>query len=724
MKHLSSLSISAITFAGMSVNLAAAPLEEVIVTAQKRSQTLMEVSASVDAFSESDIEALGFSQASSLAQYSPGLYVKPTVGDQNPVFTIRGIGFNDFTSIQNPGAAVYVNSVVVPYHPMMSFQLLDIEQVEVLKGPQGTLYGRNSTAGAITFVTRRPGDELNGYVNFELGNYGLRKVEAAIGGPLNDEIGARVAISSLETDGYQTNRTTGDNHYGGKSRTFGRVTLDWQVAENNYVSLELHGGKDQSEAVALEHLASFDPLTGAEPCAPVAAGVRAEGVCTSALGYFDDDNDPFAGDYSVANGGVDNKAFGGALMVQHEWASGLVLTSITGYDQFDRYQEQDIDASPASTLDVTFDDLTTAFSQELGLSGETDDMSWIAGVYYSKDSIDALQALDVSDLIPGTVALVTNHQDSTSFAVFSHVEYDLNDKFQIIAGLRYTKEEKQWRGGSDALPLGQNFSQATVDDRDISGMIGIEYSVSDEVMFYATSSKGFRSGGFPGGFNLSASGLQPFDQEEVFAYEIGGRATLMEGSLRLNGALYFYDWRDLQTQTSFIDPVSGISSLVLSNAGDAEIKGAELSLNWQLTDATHFRSGLNYMSTEVVASDDARLQNKDLANAPQLTFNAILSHVIPLAAVDITLQADTSFTDDRFFTSDNTPVFRGEAYWLTNLRASVGPEDESWNAYLWVKNLGDKIYRVEGFNQFGFSGDSYHAYGEPRTYGAGVRLKF
>lgn len=702
----------------------AAELEEIVVTAQKRSQSLMEISASVDAFSESDVESLGFTQASSLAQYSPGLYVKPTVGDQNPVFTIRGIGFNDFTSIQSPGAAVYVNSVVVPYHPMMSFQLLDIAQVEVLKGPQGTLYGRNSTAGAITFVTRRPGEELNGYLSAEAGRYGLQKIEGAVGGPISDSVGARLAITSHQTDGYQTNRVNGDDEYGGKSRLFGRLTTEWTPNSNSLVTLELHGGKDQSDAVALEHLSSIDANTGAEPCASVAAGIRAEGACTSVLGYFDPDSDPFSGDYSVTNGGVDNTAFGGSLSIEHELNNGIVINSITGYDKFDRRQLQDIDASPYRTLDVSFDDTTTAFSQELRLSGQNGDMNWIAGVYYSSDEIAAAQMLDVADLIPNANIIITNNQDSSSFAAFTHIEYDLNESFQAIVGLRYTSEKKDWNGGTDALPLGQNFGKASVDDNDVSGLLGIEYSPDEDTLLYATFSKGFRSGGFPGGFNLSPNGLLPFDQEEVFAYEAGARATLLDGSMRLSGALFYYDWQDLQTQTAFVDEISGIASLALSNAGDAEIKGIELSLNWQITENTHLRSGGSYMTTEVVESADARLRNKELANAPELTFNMILSHVIPLENLDITLQADTSFTDERFFTSNNVPVFHGDSYWLSNARASIGPSDESWSAFVWIKNLSDETYRVEGFNQFGFSGDSYHYYGEPRTFGAGMRLRF
>ncbi|WP_299973096.1 TonB-dependent receptor [uncultured Pseudoteredinibacter sp.] len=722
MNHVKPLALAIVALT--TADSFAASLEEVVVTAQKREQSLLDVSASIDAFSETDIEELGINQAANIAQYSPGLYVKPTVGDQNPVFTIRGIGFNDFTSIQNPGAAVYVNSVVVPYHPMMSFQLLDVQQVEVLKGPQGTLYGRNSTAGAITFVTREPGEELNGYLNLEAGEHGLKKVETAIGGPISDQFSARLAMASHQTDGYQTNRTNNDNEYGGKDRQFARLSLVWDNGETSKVALNLHGGRDTSEAVALEHLSSVDPATGEELCAPVAAGNRAEGACTNVFGYFDPDSDPFAGDYSVSDGGVDNSAVGISLTVEHDLNEALSLVSVTGYDRFDRYQLQDIDASPLQLLDVTFDDLTKAFSQEFRLSGEYENGTWIAGVYYSQDEISASQHLNANDIFSGANIVVINNQDSNSFAAFTHIEHNLDDQNQLVVGLRYTDEEKDWNGGTDALPLGQNFSSAKVSDTDISGLIAYEYTPSDDSVIYASLSKGFRSGGFPGGFNLNPLALQPFNQEEVFAYEAGAKMKLFDNSLSLSGAIFYYDWKDLQTQTTTVDETTGIAAVVLSNAGDAEIKGIELNTNWQISEFTQLRSGMAYITTEIVKSEDPSLRGKELANSPELTFNMIFRHSIPLGDYSLGLQADTSFTDERFFTSANIPVFHGDSYWLSNAKISLSPTDESWTAYIHAKNISDETYRVEGFSQFGFSGDSYHYYGEPRTISAGFNLRF
>jgi len=697
-------------------------LEEIVVTAQKRAQNLQEIPLSVTAFTGDDLKSFGIGQAADLAQHTPGLYVKPTVGDQNPVFTIRGVGFNDFTSIQSPGTAIYINQVVVPYHPMMSFQLYDMARVEVLKGPQGTLYGRNSTAGAINFVTRQPSQEAGGSARVDYSSWNTIDAELAYGGALSDTLSARVATSVYERiGGYQTNRVSNDRNYGSKDRISGRILFLWEPSSEFDVTLDLHGGRDKSDAVALEHLGTVDAVTFGEPCAPVAAGRRSEGACINYGGYFDPDKDPHSGDYSVIDGGVDNVAWG--FSVTANWDLGSVmLTSVSGYDEFTRHQLQDIDASPFVFLDVTFDDKTWALSQEFRLTSQSDGpFSWILGAFYSKDSVLAKQDVNATDLV-GTHAIINNDMRSYSAAIFAHFEVELSEQFQIIGGARYTHENKKWTGGSDFVGVLAVSGSDEISENDFSGQIGVQYHPVKDTMLYATFSKSFRSGGFPGGFTLNPSALVAFKPETVYAYEAGFKSTLAEGRMRLNGAFYYYDWRALQTQ--FTEARDGLISLFLGNAGNARIYGGELEMLWALTEQFELSAGLNVMSTKIAETTDPNLLNKKLANAPEVTFNMRARYDVPLGADKLSLLAETSFVDDRFFTSDNTPVFRGKAYWLFNARITYQPQDADWQVAVWARNIGNKNYRVEGFNQFGFSGDSYHAYGEPRSFGISLGTDF
>lgn len=689
-------------------------LEETIVTAQKKTENLNDVSLSINTFAGDEIRQLGLSQPSDIAKFSPGVYIKPTVGDQSPVITVRGIGFNDFTSIQNPGVGVYVDQVIVPYHSMMSFQLLDLERIEVLKGPQGTLYGRNSTAGAINFVSEKPSQEFSAKARLDYSRWKTTDLELAIGGGLTENLSARLAYAKYDrSDSYQTNRTHPGDDIGEKDRSSYRLSLLWDQDDFNAL-VNIHGGSDKSGQVALEHLASLDATTFVEPCGPVAAGNRAEGPCVNAGGYFDPDSDPHAGDYSVAGGGVDNEAFGVGITLNWDLSESLTLTSVTGYDKYKRRQLQDIDASPFVFIDVTFTDDTDSFSQELRINSEGEMTDWLVGIFYSDDTVDALQSIDLTDLLGG-IADVTNNQDSKSAALFANASHTLTDTLTLLAGIRYTDEEKDWDGGSLATPLAvSNFAELSIDNTDVSGQLGLEYRPNNDWLVFAKIGKGFRSGGFPGGFAPAPAQLQPFDPEEVYSYETGLKATLAEGAVQLNVSLFYYDWKDLQTQ--FTEERSGLIALFLTNAGDADIIGAELNFDWAATEGLTLHAGLGVLDTEI-SSDDARLDGKQLANAPELTYNLKADYVLSKQGYETKFTLSSSYTDERFFTTDNTPVFRGDDYTLIDARIGVSPAEGRWSLALWGRNLADEEYRTEGFNQFGFSGDSYHAYGEPRSFG-------
>ena len=260
-----------------------------------------------------------------------------------------------------------------------------------------------------------------------------------------------------------------------------------------------------------------------------------------------------------------------------------------------------------------------------------------------------------------------------------------------------------------------NFTQHVIDDTDISGLLGIEYRPNGDSLIYASFSKGYRSGGFPGGFTTSITQLEPFDAENVFAYEAGMKLTLLDNTVQLNTAAYYYDWRDMQTQ--FTEARDGLIGLFLTNAGDADIMGLEVSFDWSATDDLMFHGGLNLMDTEL-SSDDVRLDGKELANAPKLTYNLMTDYYVEVSAdYELNFGFDISFIDERFFTSDNEPVFHGDDYLLANARVSLTPTDGIWEVMLWAKNISDEEYRLEGFNQYAFSGDSYHAYGEPANFG-------
>lgn len=711
--------------------LSAQELEEVIVTATKTAKDVNDISVTVDVFGDEELKDNGINQVEDLAQFTPGLNIKPSVGDQNPIITVRGIGFNDFTSIQNPGTGVYVDQVIVPYSPMMSFQMLDLERVEVLKGPQGTLYGRNTTAGAVNFVSIKPSEEFSANAGLEISSWDTTNFDFAVGGGMTDNLSTRFAFNQYtRNDSYMKDRVHPNSDIGNKDRNAYRLSFLFDNDENFDALLNIHGGNDNSANVALEHIATFDPLLGVEPCAAVLAGIRGdEAGCTNIFGYFDNDGDPFTGDYSIENGGIDNDAFGVGLTMNWSVGDSMAFTSVTGYDKFNRLQIDDFDAAPTRSIDVTFDDTTKSFSQEFRLSGGSEKLSWITGFFYSDDSIQANQIIDGTDFtgaILGIIfdetvnAYIINNQDSTALAFYGNATYSLSDQVNLLFGLRYTDEDKEWNGGTTWAAIGiENHAVKKISNTDVSGQLGIEFRPNDDWLWYGTFSKGFRSGGFPGGFTTQPEQLEAFDPEIVYAYEAGFKARLADNSMQLNAAAYYYDWQDFQTQ--FTEVRGSLISLFLTNAGDAAIKGLEVSLDWAATEAFNIHGGFNLMDSNV-SSTDPRLDDKQLANAPELTYSLMADYTVDMSSgYKLVFAGDVSYTDDVFYTSDNFPVFKGANYTLANARVKLVAPSEHWDISLWGRNLADKIYRVNGFNQIGASGDSYFTYGEPRSYGIGFR---
>ncbi|MBZ0172023.1 MAG: TonB-dependent receptor plug domain-containing protein, partial [Phycisphaerales bacterium] len=367
----------------MPLAIQAATIEEVIVTAQKREQSVQDVSVSVTVFSGDQLAELGVAQPKDLTAQTPGLFAKNTAGDVQPIFYIRGIGINDFFSNNNPTASVYVNQVIQPFGPMLNFAVFDIERVEVLKGPQGTLYGRNNTGGAVNFITRRPTAEPDGFARVDYGSWDTFEFEGALGGALADTLNGRVAIYTRQSDGFQENLTTGED-VAKTDRLAGRMLLDWSPNEALDVLLDVHGGRENGEVQHAKLANSQDPTNPFVFCPAAAQGhVTYDGSCVDLLGYFDPNSDPHKVTGGNRGQGFDdsnlNHGFGSALTIDWQW-SRMTLTSVTGYDRLLRHEGIDFDGAPHISTDNVFQDSIWAISQELRLTSDDSwPFDWIAG---------------------------------------------------------------------------------------------------------------------------------------------------------------------------------------------------------------------------------------------------------------------------------------------------------------------------------------------------------
>lgn len=713
-------------------------LGKLIVTAQKREQSVQDIGFSIKALSGEDARIFGVVEPKDLAAQTPGLFAKTTVGDSIPTFTMRGIGLNDFVSNNNSPTSLYVDDIYLPFAPMAGFALFDIGRVEVLKGPQGTLYGRNNTGGAIKFVQNRPTDTFEGSLRVDYGRFDLVEVEGAVSGPISEKLNGRIALFTRQGGAWQTGQITGAK-LGDADRIAGRAMLDWFASDTLDISIEVHGGRENGTNRQVKLVNSQDPSNPFVPCSQApAGGLVFDGSCTDLLGFFEASSDIRAtsGENASFSDGADNNSYGYGGSLRVTWdLGGATLTSITGYDAYERREGLDADGSPFVLADGRYTDSITSFSQEVRAASSGDSsLDWIVGAYLSSDEIDLEQVLRGDDLlplltgIPAPIDAVQGfRQETKSYALFGSFDLALDDQWSVVGGLRASYEERDFAGGSTFVtallgnvPLAS--TDDSIDNRDLSGELGVNFRPNDDLLLYVRGSKGFKSGGFNAAFASSPLDLAPFDPETLWALEAGWKATLLGGAMTLNGAGYAYDWKDFQAQIVVLDPDLGLPNQVLSNAGDARIFGFELDSAWAVTDAVSLGASLNWIDAEVVSG---QLDGRKLANTPEFQVSGYGRYEDEIGTTGWSAFAHLDFsyrTEVDFRLNSATGWSIQEGYALANARIGLTAPNQKTSIDLWVRNLTDEEYLVDTFEQLPIN--VLQVWGAPRTFGVSLRQAF
>lgn len=712
--------------------MAQAPADELVVTAQKREQSVQDVPLSITAFSGQQVRELGLSRPMDLANQIPGVTMKSPNGDNSPIFTIRGIGLTDFTVSNNAATSVYVDQIIKPYYPMINFSLFDLERVEVLKGPQGTLYGRNNTGGAIKFVTRKPTSEADAFMRLDYSKFDTFEFEGAVGGQIVEGLNARLsAFTRQRSKGYQYNVYTGEEN-GEIDRLAGRFALEWVAADNFDALLTLHGGRNRSDVPQFKLAPPFDAVAGSPTvCAAAAQGVRArDGSCVDILGHYDPDPDIDHTQSGNAQGsGIEEDAWGASL--EMNWRlPGVLVTSVTGYDEHSRFEAQDFDGTPYVVVDNSFNQDIDAFSQELrAASDNASGMHWIVGLFYSSDKLNNFQRLQSGDLfgVSGGEVHVAWEMSAKSYAAFGQVEYPFTDQWEVVGGLRYTYEERTFEGGTSSFPtafLPTVYVENDTDVSDLSGKVGINFKPTDNALIYFSASKGFKSGGFNGAFATNPIVYTPYGPEELFAYELGAKTSFLDNRIRVNAAAFYYDWKDFQATITSIDPVTNLPVQLLTNAGDARVIGFEGDVQVRISDYVTAGFSGAYSDGEIVSG---QLDGARLANNPKFNGNGIIRAEAPVEALGGALFAQGDFSyrteyDTRIRTATTRPLVIQDGFWLVNARAGFRTDDQRLEVAFWVKNITDERFLVEVFDQG--TVNSLDLYSEPRTYGVSLTYDF
>ena len=445
---------AAAALAGTAAAQTTSGLEEIIVTAQKREQSMQDVGIAVTAFSDKQIRELGFSDSTDIVAMTPGLiYTTPNAESSVINFFLRGVGLNDFADANENPVAVYVDDVYRPASGGLSFQLFDLQRVEVLRGPQGTLFGRNTTGGVVHFISKRPTDELDGFIDLTYGSYDQIKAEAAFGGPIGDTVSGRLSAAMNKHDGWTENRFEGAPDYNEGDSVAVRAQLQWEPSDAARILLSGNYSDNDAAVGAWQHQATTrnangesvalgpNETTGAIDCnADLVLDDADLRTGTDCFGYRDTDGDPFEGDYD-RDGRVETEASGGSLNI--DWDVGdVTITSITAYQKVERLQSEDTEASPAPLIQPTFGAETTTFTQELRAAGGSDAFRWLVGGFYFDNEVEGHYLLDLTNL--GFVFFdAVYEQESESMAAFGQVEFDLSDQFTVIAGARWSNDQKE-----------------------------------------------------------------------------------------------------------------------------------------------------------------------------------------------------------------------------------------------------------------------------------------
>lgn len=741
--------LATLLFAAPSIHLAAQtnPLEEVVVTAQKRAQSAQDVPIAITALGEQQLEDSGFDNISDLATMGPSMQF----GNFGPIafVTIRGIGNENTTAGGDPGVAMHLDGVYMGRPVATIFTAFDTERVEILRGPQGTLYGRNATGGSINLITKKPTNELNGELDFTYGNYEWTRLRGALNVPVSDAVSARVVAFSETRDGFTNNSVASGNEANDLDNYGVRAHLNIDISET--ASLLLSGSYIDSGGVGSKSELR-EPFPGSQsgtnlggPPGFACCGGPASGV--PAGNNFLVDGVPVVNDLDPFEEGKDlperNDSEFTVLSATYTMDfDRFALKSITGYVDTSYRSIQDEDQSPLDLTGLQISENAEQFSQEVQLLSTSDGpLNWIVGAFYFREDASRRSSFFRGrfDQFAQQFGVpfgfdVGGDVESESLAVFGQVEYAISADVNATLGLRYTDDEKEGRNfGYTFFPPGY---EGTLGDSwdELTYRLAIDWHVSDASLLFASYSTGYKSGGVNQVTNPNVDN-PIYDPEFVGALELGWKSTLFSDRVRLNASVYRNEYEDLQFQ---VFGEVGPSAL---NAQGATVQGLEIEVLAALTDSLTLDGSLGLTDSEFddQVIDGTQLGGNQVQRTPDLTYSLGLSNEWGLAnGSSLRLRLDLAYTDEIFYSAFNRQAGfdepggsdLAEDYFNVNARLLWYSQDDRWTVELSATNLTDEAQEGNVFRGIGFldvpggGGPEQITYNPPRQVGLRLGYRF
>lgn len=698
-------------------------IEEVVVTAQRREQALQEVPMAISAFTGEQLAALQADNLDSLQGAVPNLNLVQGRGSNSSVNAfIRGVGQPDALQTFDPAVGVYVDDVYMARIQGALFKIYDIERIEVLRGPQGTLYGKNTPGGAIRLVTRTPGQDFEAQAGVLVGDYSRVQARGYVSGPLSDNFALGLSVLHDERDGFVTDPATG-KEYNDEDTTVARLKANWDISPDlnvvfaaDYTTEDVALSLGRAEAA----LTSIDFVTGVVVRQPAPVGDWNRQTRTS---FTDGEGQK-----------VDNR--GASMTVNWEFGQSTALKSITAYRELDADLFIDIDATEWELGDVFVGVDQNQFSQEFQLLGSSGNVNWVAGLYYLNEELPSHQEAYANDfLLFGGVPIsflrtIDDNLETKSYAAFGQIDWAFADNWSLGAGLRYTEEKKDYFRTTSTFSniLGNADPAFAFSDSDSWGSwtptFTLDYSLTDDVHLYGRLAKGFKSGGFNGRANGPAD-VSTFDPEEVWTGELGAKTTMADGRLQANYAVFMSRYDDFQARVSVAEGID--FRFPVLNAAELDIKGAELELNWLATEALQLSTQIGYLDSKYGAGGFTGSDGvaDEPAFSPKWTARFAGIYTIDLAGgSSIQLAADANYRDSMWLSVENVaPLTEGD-YWVLNGWISWISPGQNWTVMAGIKNATDELYKVEGQEFRSVSNIQTAYYGDPQTWTLSLEYRY
>ena len=705
-------------------------MEEVTVTALRRSERLQDVPVSITALAGAALAEQKITNLTDVVSLVPNLQAGGTVGEGVPVFALRGVSMADFSLNQQGPVATYYDEVYKGSFPFLGLDLFDIERIEVLRGPQGTLYGKNTTGGAVNLISRKPGFDTEGYLTLGYGNYDRKEANGAYQAALSDKLAMRTAFTYAYGDGWFRNALPGHPDMNGTDQWGARLSLLYNANDRLSFLLRLTGTRQ-------------NPINFGIYARPGAAGIgagiyEAYGIELSDSALFRAGLSRYELEDERALHRL-HKTASAALTTTWNISDALAVTSVTSTDYGRLYVPEDADGSPMALIEDDVFSVAHQMAEDLRIASAHDTgLNYIFGVYYNRESMTAGTEFHYFTDIPlpcqpSLVAcVVRNHfdQTKTTTAAYADLSYKLSEPFILRSGLRVTHDRgsiSDYRAqllNSDGTPVANtvpgslDFNATTGDhfsNDNVTGKVGFDYKPTPENLLYISVSKGYRASAFNAQAYFLPTELNVAGPETVWAYELGAKSQLLNRLITVNAALFHYAYRGQQALN--VDSAPLAQTLV--NIPRSRIDGAEVELTAHPIDALRLNLGVGLLRTRI---QDAVVSGVDLSgnrlpNSPSVSLTTGVDwDVARTSQGRFTLGLNANMNSKQYLELFNVPRLAQKSVTLLNGQLRYHTPDDRYGVSVWGRNLGNKFYVTSAIDVSGFGFDYFHL-GTPRTYG-------